>query len=171
MDSKDRLELLKEEAIAFYSSSREIIMSIVGEARNMKLEDLADSGFLLREIEKRFEEIRKDVKVVREAVDKALCIRVTFAAAENPDLETIKGELASATPKMCKCCQPPREGTPEYESMMNYFGIDTSASQGVAKLSFTELEKFVTLAEEDGRKLPDFFPDTFNKYTVAYRKR
>lgn len=172
MDSKTKeLDLLLEAAISFYATSRDTILKFADSSRNEGVKNLVDQGFLLREIEKRFEEIRKDIKAVREIVDRNLCIKSTMALAEDPDLETIKTDLCYATPKTIRCCQVPSPKSPHYAQMMEFFGADPSATEGVLKLSFSELEKYVTLAEEDGRKLPEFFPSLFNKYTVSYRKR
>ena len=132
------------------------------------LEAMTDLGFLCREMEELSDSLRKEAKKAKEGVSKILCYRMLVTAVnEEKGSPKIKGTLATATPKLGTVTTLPREGTPEYDSLVKFFGEDVSS---LMKLHWPKVQERIQQLVEDGVELhPSLKPQSV--YSCTYRRR
>jgi len=140
--------------------------------RQYSNEELADLGFLFREMESLLDETRKDAKARKELTGKLLAFLIIAAQTEdisNPD--KVRGRLATARPDVRVRAKLPKKGTPEYERALDYFYIPRRAvDEGIMKIDWNKASDFLTTLVEEGKKVPDEFKETYPEYKCVFTK-
>jgi len=134
--------------------------------------ELTDVGFLLRELENSFDEMRKEVKMRKEFISRllaAMCV-----ASLNEDEETVGkfvGELASAMPDAKVYPKIPKAGTVEYEELLRYFGVpDPVIVAGLLKPSFVQTQEWLQQRAAEGLNPPAQL-GTYSDAICVFRRR
>ena len=120
---------------------------------------LCDVGWCFRQMERMFDEMRKEAKAKAELAGKLLAhnrILMSIAAGNDEKLLKIQGELSAATPKVRHEVYPPKRGTPAYERLCRHFGIeDDVAESGVLQFHYQHIGDWATQCAEEGKDLPE----------------
>lgn len=143
--------------------------------RETTIPDLTDAGFICREAEELFDEMRKQAKAHKELAAKVLYLTMAERAISHPETaeEKSKGALASATPRVSIIADQPHRGTDEYVAFMrDVYVPDRIIADGLLKPDFKALGELVTRLIEDGKPLPPGINRTWKAYDAVYvRKR
>lgn len=114
--------------------------------REYSVKELADLGFLFREMEDLLDDWRKDSKARKELIGKLLCLQLVQM---NEDI--VRGDLCRAQCDMKMRPEWPKEGTPEYYDLLNHFGIDPDSP---IRISWKGLETLCTRLFKEGKPMP-----------------
>lgn len=175
MSEIHELNIILQEASQFYSKVRELVLRISAKTKagEFNKEELCDLGFLCREAVIQFEEIRKDIGATKVLVDRIMCIKAmsTMLTTQSGE-DLVHGTLASGKPNYRKSITLPKKDTPEFEKMMEHFGVSLAGvDMGVVKVSWKKVCDYVTELAELGKPLPDFIPKIHDDYTVIHRRK
>lgn len=164
----DRLKSLLGDLQEIHQSILEELLSIQDAVKNPKVTHsygtLVDFGFLMREISKLSDEIRKDANARKELIGRKIAFDLL---SEDEDQDKIKGDYATGTLDMKMEPRLPEKGTEDYQKLLDHFGIKDN---GVAKLSYGGLTEWLTNLAEDGKPLPEFIEQR-PVYCISYRRR
>ena len=87
---------------------------------------LVDVGFLLREMQRHLDEMRKDAKAREELIGRILCLQ-SIRAMQGGEAVSLKGQLATGSPKLGYSPQLPELGTPDYDDLMAFLKVPKEA--------------------------------------------
>ena len=165
---KEEVSMLYNLVYGFLSKNNALL-----KARTMSSEDLCDFGFLCRELEKTFDELRKEVKARKELCGQIIAYRLAQAALSDPTIKmSVQGQFASGSPDMKMQAALPKKYTPEYYQLTDYFNVPRKVAEtGVLKLDWKKCTEFLTEQMQDGKKIPEGFGRQYPVYTTTYRKR
>ena len=169
---------LRDEIVAYHKEVYDFIAVTHESVTKMKIsmEDLTDMGYLCREMEKYFDELRKEVRSRKELIGKLLAFHVARQSLnEAAGIEvTIKGELATGTPDVKLMPKVPESGTDEFRECMEYLGVSSSQldeSGDCLRLSFKGMQALVTKLAEEGKPMPPGVTKSWPVYTTTFRRR
>lgn len=135
---------------------------------------LCDLGFICREVEEAADANRKDWKAHKELISKALTMLHATWMVSSPETaeDTVKGELASATPITKIVAEQPARDTAAYAELMAHFYVpERVIGQGILKTDWKAMNELCTRLVEDGQKLPPGIGKTWKEYPVTYRRK
>ena len=141
-------------------------------AKNQDMEDLADCGFLMREMADTLDDLRKECNARKDIISTILAVRMTRDFLDGASTEMItRGELASATPDVKVEPMIPKAGTPEYASMCKALGVSQEMIEtGVLKPHYKHLSTWLT--ERVEKALPTILEiPTRTTTSCIYRKK
>jgi len=169
------VELAKKLFDEFQDTHREVfeLLRNLSESAKKKLYsrgDLADLGYLCREISKLADDIRKDCNAHQNLLGKLLSMSVI----QDPDVQDdVRGTLATATPTVTRVpLDLPRQSVnPErFAQTMEFFGVPKD-KWDIVKLDWKKVESEITRRMEEGEKsIPGIGPG-FPRFGCIYRKR
>ena len=172
-------QTLKERMVALHKHSQTLQLKIhtllnetVNQVGALSIEDLCDVGFLMREVSRMMKDLVKGIDGKQGIVSRVLASRATTAALQGEMLE-LRGELCSATPEVKTKPIFPTEGTPDYEKLMRWIGLDKQEliDSPMLRPSFRGVEEELTKRMALGEPAPPGVTSSFTEVTVVYRKR
>lgn len=141
------------------------------------LETLVDLGFLLRVMEHKFDELRKDLKARKEIVGK-LVAYVAYQNALAADANgtkvdmTVRGQLAIGIPEQRMSASPPKKGSPEYNTFLRSLGIsEEMIKDQILVPAWKGIETLVSKLTMEGRKLPPGLGKTYPQFKTTFRRQ
>lgn len=148
-DLHDRAVQLHEDIVGELMVMRE-------PTNKMEVDDgvLVDVGFLLREMERHFDEMRKDVKSRKELIGRLLCLRC-IKGMQSGEKVSLRGELATGSPDLGKVPEIPARGTPQYEELMTFLGVPKEAYEnGVVVPHWKHVQELLNELAAQGKDAP-----------------
>jgi hypothetical protein len=142
-------------------------------AKACSLEQMCDIGYLLREMEARLDELRKEVKARKELVGRIIAFEKTTQQISDPSIElVVRGTLAIGQPDVKMQRVLPKFGTPEFLAFTDFCGIPREyAEAGVVKISWKGMTEHVTKLMSEGKEVPPGLGQEIPFYYVTYRRR
>lgn len=165
---KDEVHLLYNLVYGFLSKNNELLKS-----RKLSNEELCDFGFFSRELEKLFDELRKEAKARKELCGQIIAYRLTQASLSDPTIKMkVQGEYATGSPDVKMEMGLPKKFTDEYYQLTDHFGVSRKiAESGILRLDWKMCSEFLTKQMNDGKPIPKGFGRQYPKFTTTYRKR
>lgn len=166
---------LLDEFRGLYQKLLEELMSASDDMKAKKLStsDLADVGFLCRELERLSDDLRKDCKARKELAGKIISFIVTQESLNDDSAnDTVRGELATATPYVKQLPRLPARGSAMYSAFCKDLGVPQNViDQGVIKIDWKGAIEFVTERMQDGLPLPKGISETYPEFSCVFRRR
>lgn len=166
--NKDRISLLE-----FYQEVYPRLTDMIEKVRAGGTyidSELADLGWICREIEDMADDLRKEAKFKKELMGKIIALKQTKKAMADPSQAeniSIRGELALATPRISAKAKIPARDTKEYLELCEHLGIPTEvAVRNYVRLSFTNISDYLTDLMEKGKPIPPGLKDMPNYYCM-----
>lgn len=162
---------LTEEIYPEISSAIEDVLVDVKE-KNFSPEQLADIGYLCRQIDKLCDELRKDAKARAELCGRVIALAATKRAIVNGGVvETVRGEIARATPSVTHEPNIPGKGTREHNALLKAIGVsDECAKKGLVKVHYPSLQALMVERAELAQPLPEGLGVPRARYYCSFRK-
>jgi len=152
----------------FLTKNNELLKS-----KKLNNEELCDFGFICRELENIFDELRKEVKARKDLCGQIISYRLIQNSLSDPSIKMqVDGQLASGIPDVKMQAGIPNKFTEEYYQLTDYFGVSRKvAESGILKLDWKMVIEFLTQQMNDGKKIPEGFGKQYPLYTTTYKKR
>lgn len=172
-----KLDSVWEQSRGLHNSAYELL-SALGDMLSKRAttpceSDLVDCGYLLRQIERVLDEVRKDVKVRKELVGKLLCllaIRDVARQANPTNADKVEGSLANGKLDMRMSAMLPKYGTPEFAVAMADLKVP-EAAQLITRFDWKRVEDLVTELSKSGKPIPSWLTRVTPQYSVVYHKK
>jgi hypothetical protein len=134
--------------------------------------NLVDHAYLYRELERLFDEMRKEVKARRElASSKAAYSRVKKCVQDPSTDLTIRGEIATGTPEVKTQAALPKKFSEGYYQFCEAMGVPLSiAEAGVLKLDWKQVTELCTQRHAEGKPIPPGLGKEYPLYFCILRK-
>lgn len=141
-------------------------------AKSFEQADLADLGYLFRELEREQDDARKEAKARRELATRLMCIAYVNTPEGLASTEdVIKGELATATLDLKMMSILPKKGQPEYYILGEHFGMTPDLLEtGLFKFDWVAVQDYVSRCMEDGLPIPPGLGKKYPDYRATFRK-
>lgn len=166
---KEKLEKVRNQLIP----ETVYLQNLSGNHRDSDVSDLVDIGYLLREISKLYDGLRKEADRTLKQVNKTIGLRILERNAENPmsATDSAKGSLASGKIRITQQPILPKQGTKEHKELLEELGIVDPL--GITKVHWPNLCNYLTTnLEEGGKGLKSVSQDdVFKEIQVTYRKK
>ena len=135
--------------------------------------DLVDAGFLSRELENMFDELRKEAKARREFVEMELTKRGATRVVSGEDSDNlVHGTLARAKVDAVMTANIPEKGTPEWGRLMKDLGIpEEPVKNGLVSVSFRGLSSLLTARAEKGLPPPAGISRMYAQPKVVFTRK
>jgi len=142
-------------------------------SKQLNSEDLCDFGFLCRELENLFDELRKEVKARKDLCGQIIAYRLVQNSLSDPTIKMrIDGQLAVGIPDVKMEAGIPNKFTEEYYQLTNYFGVPRKVAEaGILRLDWKMCSEFLTKQMNEGKQIPKGFGKQYPKYITTYRKK
>jgi len=138
---KEEMHLLTEKTLRFkermdgvHKELYELMAEIDSAAKERVIRpepDMVDIGFLCRETETVFDEMRKEVKARKELLGKIISVWHTEGVMKGEiTKESAQGILATGSPDVSQQPKIPKRGTPEFLALMKFLGVSEELSSG-----------------------------------------
>lgn len=142
------------------------------------LSQLADTGFILRNLEKRFDDLRKECSKKKDLVSRVLGVAVAKTVAEaggdekiKKSMASIRGEISRATPGVTIQAMTPKRGSGEYIAFMTSLGVPKEViDKGILDARWNGVAELATELTKAGKKLPPGLGKTMPSYTATYTR-
>lgn len=163
----DSLLKLQEE---FSTVMAEISLALV--SPDTKLPDVADIGYLSREISVIFDHMRLEAQARQALAGKRIAVTLTERSLSDPNVSTtVKGQIASATPDVKIESILPRAGTPEMQEFLKWIGVDPLVVEsGMVKPDWKVVQEHINRLQEDGKPLPPGIGKTYPRFHSIFRR-
>ncbi len=137
------------------------------------IEEECDLGFLCREVQELFDEMRKEVKARQVLFSRRIAlVRARQAMQGDIDDTTVRGELSVGSPSIVPMPKIPRKDTDEYLDLCKWIGIPPDmAKSGAVKFSWTRLQEECAKRIAAGAELPPGISETYSEPTTVFRRR
>jgi len=134
--------------------------------------ELTDFGFLCRELENLFDELRKECKARKELCGSIIAYRLIKKSLTDPTITMkSKGVLAIGTPDIKMQVALPKKFTEEYFQLTDFFGVPRDVAEtGVLRLDWKKVTEYCTKLTEDGKPIPEGFGKKYPLYSTVYRR-
>lgn len=132
--------------------------------------EICDLGFLFREFGDQAKDLSTTANVWEEKLSTVLCLGCVAKTMQTGEEETIKGELASGTPKVEQQPKLPKRGTPEHAQLCNYYGIEPQNAYLFAP-HFVAFSELLTKLAEEGKPIPPGIVGKYEKFGMRYRRK
>ena len=172
--TKQLLELIKEytKMKQVYLSCYELLANLRDDLRASKyeLEDMVNFIYVMREISKLTNDLRKETDGISHMFENMACMLYTIKQKTDP----IRASLATGSPDVKLAVKiPNREREPEkFYALMNFFNISSDAlEKKVTKPHWPGICEQVSIMAEEGKPLPPGLDpeDTYPTYRVMIR--
>lgn len=134
--------------------------------------ELTDFGYLCRELENLFDELRKEAKARKELCGNIIAYRLIKASLTDPTITMkARGTLATGTPDVKMQAALPKKFTEEYFKITDFFGVPRDVAEtGILRLDWKKVTEYCTQLTEDGKPIPEGFGKKYPLYSTVYRK-
>jgi enamine deaminase RidA (YjgF/YER057c/UK114 family) len=170
-----RLEKLYDSLVSLQASVQAVLadVSTLLQQAGTKLPDVADVGFLAREIAKTFDNLRKEADARAALAGQVVAVTLTERSLTDPNTAmTIRGRLASATPDVKIEAILPSPKSPEYVQFMQFIGVPlTLIESGLVKPDWPRVQELCNALQQDGKKLPTGIGRTYPRFHAVFRRR
>ena len=168
VDVREQVQLIYNLVYGFLSKNNELLKS-----KKLNSEELCDFGFFSRELEKVFDELRKEVKARKELCGQIIAYRLVQASLSDPTIKMqVQGQFATGSPDVKMEAALPKKFTEEYYQLTDYFDVPREvAASGILRLDWKQVTEFLTTRMNDGKSIPKGFGKKYPRYTTTYRKR
>ena len=164
---REEVKLLYNMVYGFLAKNNELIKS-----KSLNSGELCDFGFICRELENVFDELRKEVKARNELCGQIIAYRLVQASLSDLTIKMkVQGQFATGTPDVKMEASLPKKFTDEYFQITDYFKVPREvAEMGILCIDWKMASEFLTKQMNEGKKIPDGFGKKYPKYTTIYRK-
>lgn len=139
-------------------------------AKRLLRADLADAGYICREIGRLCDEIRKEAAARESLAGAILSAIYTQETLNNPSVsDVIRGNICRAKVDMVMEASLPAEGTPEYEQFLDHIGLPESLRK-ICKPSWKKLSQMITELASEGKPLPPGIGKSWPRYFAVFTK-
>jgi len=160
-----------------YVDTYKLLSTVRDEVRGSQyaLEDMVNVIYVLRELSRLFNDIRKETDGVLHIFENVCCAMYVMLYQNSPEKSNpIRASLATGTPRLTVGVTLPKERSdPEkYYELMKYFGIPAEALKNkLIKSHWPGICEYVSQLAEEGKPLPPGInPDkTYPMYSIAIR--
>lgn len=134
--------------------------------------ELTDFGYLCRELENLFDELRKEAKARKELCGAIIAYRLIKESLTDPTITMrSKGTLATGTPDIKMQAALPKKFSEEYFQLTTFFGVPRDVAEtGILRLDWKKVTEYCTKLTEDGKPIPEGFGKKYPLYSTVYRK-
>lgn len=168
---QERMVALHDHAQKLQLKVHTLLAETVHSVGTLSIEDLCDTGFLMREIGRILKDLKDGLESKQGIVSRVLASRAATAALQNEMLD-LRGKLCSATPEVKTKPIFPKEGTDDYSKLMRWIGVSNELIDSpLLRPSFKGLEAELTKRMALGEPAPPGVISSFTEVTVVYRKR
>lgn len=129
--------------------------------------DLIDAGYLCRELSKACDSLRKAADQKQSVLARTIAA-IVATQAMNGDEVDLRGQLATAIPKVNTIPKIPPTGSDEWHKLMDWIDVPRS-QRDMLRPSFTGLKATVEDMMAEGKEPPVDL--SLNEATVTFRKR
>jgi len=168
VDVTNEVRTLYNLVYGFLSKNNELI-----KGKGLNSSELCDFGFMSRELENVFDELRKEVKARKELCCQIIAYRLVQKSIEDPSIKMqVKGQFATGTPDVTMQAALPKKFTPEYYQITDYLGVPRQVAEtGVLRLDWKRVTELLTQYMHDGKTIPEGFGKKYPSYKTTYRRR
>jgi hypothetical protein len=168
LNVQDEVQSIYNLVYGFLSKNNQLIKS-----KSLDSEKLCDFGFICRELENLFDELRKEVKARKDLCGNIIAYRLIQESVSNPSSELkIKGKLATGTPDVIMQAALPKKFSEDYYKLTDFFKVPRNvAESGILKLDWKSCVELLTELTSKGTKIPDGFGKKYPLYKTTFRKR
>jgi len=168
VDVKEEVHLLYNLVYGFLSKNNEQLKS-----KKLSNGELCDFGFICRELENIFDELRKEVKARKELCGQIIAYRLIQAQLQDPSIKMqVQGQFATGTPDVKMQAALPKKDTEEYYQVTDYFNIPREVAEtGILRLDWKVCSEFLTRLMNEGKPIPKGFGKQYPLYVTIYRKK
>lgn len=165
---QEQVRLLYNLVYGFLAKNNELIKS-----EGLNNGELCDFGFICRELENIFDELRKEVKARKELCGKIIAYRLVTKSIEDPTIKMqAQGQFATGTPDVKMQAALPKKFTPEYYQITAFLGVPRDVAElGILRLDWKRVTEYITKLMNDGKTVPEGFGKKYPLYVTTYRKR
>jgi len=134
--------------------------------------ELTDFGFLCRELENLFDELRKECKARKELCGSIIAYRLIQESLTDPTITMrSKGTLATGTPDIKMQAALPKKFTDEYFQLTDFFGVPRDVAEtGILRLDWKRVTEYCTKLSNEGKPIPEGFGKRYPLYSTTFRK-
>jgi len=142
-------------------------------SKKLNSEELCDFGFICRELENLFDELRKEVKARKDLCGQIIAYRLVQNSLSDPSIKMqVDGQLATGIPDVKMQAALPNKFTEEYYQLTDYFDVPKKVAElGILKLDWKTVVEFLTKQMNEGKQIPKGFGKQYPQYITVYRKR
>lgn len=135
-------------------------------------EELTDFGFLCRELEHLFDELRKECKARKELCGGIIAYRLIQESLTDPTITMkSKGTLAIGAPDVKMEVGLPKKFTDEYFQLTDFFEVPREVAEtGILRLDWQMVTRYCTKLMQDGKSIPEGFGKKYPRYVTTFRK-
>ena len=156
-----------------HAESYEKIIHFRQKMSSFSKEDLVDFAFVLREMGKLADDIRKECVLAKDTAERLVCL---IWITNNDEAELIvRGKYGSGTPNIRLMSSLPKQSTSpkEYNALMTYLGIKVSDNE-LVRPHWPAMTEHITALARAGKPLPPGIDPkkTYSLYSLSpLRKR
>lgn len=171
-DEVDKAVALYQQAQDLFHLVYDFMSSLEHKTKSMDPRVQTDLGYVCRELEQRFDSLRKDCKARKEAINRTIAVRAMQLKLEDDTFEgKFRGCIATGTPDVKNQAATPKRGTPEYHELLKLMGVSEDvAKQNILDFSWKGISDYITELAKQGKKLPPGIGKPFLDYQVVYRR-
>lgn len=165
---QNEVHLLYNLVYGFLAKNNEQLKS-----KKLSNEELCDFGFICRELENIFDELRKEVKARKDLCGNIIAYKLIQMSVSDPTIQMqVRGQLATGTPDVKMQAGIPEKFSEEYYQLTDYFNVPRKVAElGILKLDWKTVTEFLTRQMNEGKPIPKGFGKQYPLYQVVYRKR
>lgn len=137
--------------------------------KSTSLQEIADLSYACREVSNLAEQIGKDARKLKKAVDMVACLQWLQDTNASPNIQTV---YCTATPDIKEGIRmPSNRNSPEYKRILEGLGLDPDLSPFI-KISYKEMQKLADKNVDEGRPMPEgLLPSKYQTYELNIRAR
>jgi hypothetical protein len=174
MSTLDQLEQLFTDVRTLHANAYEQVCMARNAAPSLPLEDMADCAYVLNEMSKLADDMRKEAKLLSEILQRFACIR--WATQPDASGEVVRGKLCTASPNIREMRHlPSREKEPEkYKALLRHFGVpEEHIESGVLHVTYPVMVDYLTKRAEQGLPPPPGLEanKAYQLYSLIMRKK
>jgi hypothetical protein len=146
-------------------------INAAAKSHNLTESEGTDIGFLLREVERISDEVRKEAASRKDMLGTLLAAKIVQDYQQNPKREFLsRGTLATGIPDVKPIPYLPATGTSDWEELCRFLGFSEEAiTRKFAKLHWPHLQEYAKELAAEGKELP--YVTTKTQAVMTFRKR
>jgi hypothetical protein len=134
--------------------------------------ELTDFGFLSKELECLFDELRKECKARKDLCGSMIAYKLIQESLTDPAAAIqSRGSLSIGVPDVKMQVSLPKKFTEEYFQITDHFGVSRDvAATGILRLDWNAVVEYCTKLFSEGKKIPSGFGKKYPLYQTTFRK-